>query len=519
MGTQANTPVLIGAAQFTWRGGAEGAPTPLDLVTRVARGAAADAGLPASALGDLDGIGVVGFTVDAPGALAELPVPRLVNPPASLAKALGATPRWSVYTHMGGNSPQHLINVTAERIARGEMDFALVVGAEFLGSIMRRLAKGLPFEGYGDEETQAPPRVGDARPGVTPQEEAHGLGMPVNTYPMFENALRARDGRSLEAHQRRLGRLFAPFTKVAAANPDAWFPTERSPEELVAVGPNNRMISYPYPKFLNAIMQVDQSAAVLIASVEKARALGVAGDRLVYLHGCADAHDLWFPLERQNYHSSPAMRLTGQKALEMAGIGVSDLTHIDLYSCFPSAVQIGAESLGLDLDDARGLTVTGGLPYFGGPGNNYALHAIATLVHRLRGRPDDWGLSTANGWFLTKQSTGVYSAKPPTAPFEREDPAIIQRAIDALEHPPIIEAPEGPATVETYTVVHARQGYRMGIVIGRDAEGRRFVANTPRDEATLRGMEAVEQIGRRGMVGQIVVGGAGDGRRNLFVPE
>ena len=112
----------------------------------------------------------------------------------------------------------------------------------------------------------------------------------------------------------------------------------------------------------------------------------------------SDAHDLWYPLERQDYHSSPAMRLTGRRALEMAGIGVADLTHIDLYSCFPSAVQVGAESLGLDLDDPRGLTVTGGLPYFGGPGNNYALHAIATLVQRLRGKPDDWGLSTANGW-------------------------------------------------------------------------------------------------------------------------
>jgi acetyl-CoA C-acetyltransferase len=519
MATQGRTPVLIGAAQFTWRGGAETAPTPLDLVARVAREAAADAGLSENALRDLDGIGVVGFTLDAPGALAELPVPRLVNPPASLARALAAAPRWSVYTHMGGNSPQHLINVTGERIARGETDFALVVGAEFLGSVMRRLAKGLPFEGYADGETTSPSRVGDPRPGVTPHEAAHGLGLPVNTYPLFENALRARDGRSLEDHQQRIGRLFAPFTRVAAANPHAWFRVERSPEELITVGPENRMIGFPYPKYLNAIMQVDQSAAVLIASADKARALGVAEDRLVYLHGCADAADLWFPLERQDYHSSPAMRLTGQRALEMAGIGVSDLTHIDLYSCFPSAVQVGAESLGLDLDDPRGLTVTGGLPYFGGPGNNYALHAIATLVHRLRGRPDDWGLSTANGWFLTKQSTGVYSARPPKAPFAREDPAVIQRSIDALDHPPITETPEGPATVETYTVVHARQGYRMGIVIGRDAEGRRFVANTPRDEATLRGMEAAEQIGRRGVVGRMDARGGEDGRRNLFVPE
>jgi acetyl-CoA C-acetyltransferase len=135
------------------------------------------------------------------------------------------------------------------------------------------------------------------------------------------------------------------------------------------------------------------------------------------------------------------------------------------------------------------------------------------MVHRLRGRPARWGLSTANGWFLTKQSTGVYSASPPAAPFRRQDPSVIQARIDALDHPPVTETPEGPATVETYTVVHARQGYRMGIVIGRDAQGRRFVANTPRDPSTLAAMEATEQIGRPGLVRR-----ADDGRRNLFIP-
>jgi acetyl-CoA C-acetyltransferase len=507
------TPVLIGAAQFTVRGAPEQAPPPLERLVRVAKDAALDAGLPPTALGELEGLGVVGFAIDAPGALAGLPLPRIVNPPASLAKALGASPRWARYSEMGGNSSQHLVNVICERIAAGEESLTLAIGAEFLGSVMRRLAKGLAFDGWGDEAEDAPLRVGDPRPGVTPHEEAHGLGMPVNMYPMFENALRARDGRSLEEHQRRLGRLFAPFTEVAAANPHAWFPVARCAEELVEVTDANRMIGFPYPKYLNAIMQVDQQAAVLIASVEKARAMGVPEDRFVYLHGCADAHDLWFPLERRDYHSSPAMRLTGEKALAMAGIGTDDLSFIDLYSCFPSAVQIGAESLGIDLDDPRGFTVTGGLPYFGGPGNNYSMHAIATLVPKLRARPTAWGLSTANGWFLTKQSVGVYSAQPPKAPFRREDPAVLQRQIDALDRPPITETPEGPATVETYTVVHARQGYRMGIVIGRDAQGRRFVANTPRDAGTLAAMEAAEQIGRPGVVRR-----SEDGKRNLFIP-
>ncbi|MEO8925530.1 MAG: acetyl-CoA acetyltransferase, partial [Caulobacteraceae bacterium] len=165
-------------------------------------------------------------------------------------------------------------------------------------------------------------------------------------------------------------------------------------------------------------------------------------------------------------------------------------------------------------NDPRGLTVTGGLPYFGGPGNNYAMHSVATMMRKLRGKPGSWGLATANGWYLTKQSVGIYSTTPPKAPFAREDPQVIQRRIDALDHPPIVDRPEGPARIETYTVVHARQGYRMGIVIGRDAEGSRFVANTPADEATLRAMEAAEQVGRTGQVSL-----APDGEHNLFVPD
>jgi acetyl-CoA C-acetyltransferase len=509
-----DTPVLIGAGQFTYRGEVANSPSPLELLKVAAERAVRDAGLPETVFASLDALAVVAFSIDAPGGLSKLPLPRLKNPPASLARALSAAPRWSVYTETGGNSPQQAVNIACERIANGESDLTLVAGAEFLGSLMKRMKGNLGFDGWGDDIDTAPARIGDPRPGVTPQEAAHGLGYPVNTYPLFENALRARDGVSLEAHQQGLGALFAPFTKVAAANPHAWFPIERTPEELVTVTDRNRMVGYPYPKYLNAIMEVDQSAAVLIASVRKARELGVPEDRWVFLHGCADASDLWYPLERQDYHSSPAMRLTGERALEMAGITLDDLGVIDLYSCFPSAVRIGAEEIGLPLDDPRGLTITGGLPYFGGPGNNYALHAIAEMVTRLRAQPGAYGLSTANGWFLTKQSVGIYSTRPVTGKWEREPPSVIQAKIDALPHPEIIDRPEGRAVIETYTVVHGREGVRMGIVIGRDAQGRRFVAQTPDDPSVLRDLEAREGVGRTGTVGLHP-----DGVRNLFVPD
>src|SRR5689334_15513154 len=352
------TPVLIGAGQFTYRGDPAVSPSPQTLLKIAAERAAADAGLGAAALSALDSVAVAAFAIDARGSerLANA-IPHSGNPPASLAKALGAAPRWAVYSEMGGNTSQQLVNVLAERIANGETQLGLAIGAEFLGSAQKRLGKGLPFDDWqGDVEDGLgePERIGDPRPGVSGYERRHGMDRPINIYPMFENALRARDHRSLEDHWARLGRLMAPFTEVAAKNPDAWFQVARTPEELVTVSEKNRMVGFPYPKLLNAIMEVDQSAGVLIASVDKARELGVPEEKWVYLHGCADAHDIWNPIDRQNFHSSPAMRLTGKRALEMAGVGLDRIDYIDLYSCFPVAVEIGAEELGLAIDDPRG---------------------------------------------------------------------------------------------------------------------------------------------------------------------
>jgi len=511
----ATTPVLIGAGQFTYRGDPAVSPSPGALLKIAAERAAADAGIGSAGLAAIDALAVAGFTIDAPGSTRGA-IPHSTNPPAQLAKALGAAPAWAVYSHMGGNTPQQLINVLAERIARGETELGLAVGAEFLGSAMKRLTKGLPLDDWRaaeDEDLPPPDRIGDPRPGNSPYEARHGLNRPINIYPMFENALRARDKRSVPDHQARLGKLFAPFTEVAAQNPEAWFPVARSAEELVTVSDKNRMVGFPYPKLLNAIMEVDQSAGVIVASVKKARELGVPEDRWVYLHGCADAADLWFPLDRQDYHSSPAMRMTGKLALDMAGVPLERIDFIDLYSCFPVAVEIGAEELGLALDDPRGLTVTGGLPYAGGPGNNYVMHSIAAMMGKLRTKPGGWGLVTGNGWYLTKQSTGVYSTVKPAKPFERQDPKVLQAQIDALPHPVVTETPQGSAKIETYTVVHRREGPFMGIVIGRDADGRRFVAVTPNDAATLAGLEQGEQVGRGGTVGP-----GPDGQTNLFTP-
>ena len=235
-------------------------------------------------------------------------------------------------------------------------------------------------------------------------------------------------------------------------------------------------------------------------------------DRRVYLHGCADAHDHWYVSDRRDFHSSPAMRTVAREAFAMAGMTVAEMDHLDLYSCFPSAVEIACAEMGIAEDDPRGLTVTGGLPYFGGPGNNYVTHAIAETMDRLRARPGTRGLVTGNGNYLTKQSAGIYSTEPPERPFAPKDPASYQAAIDADTGPPVTDTPQGRATIETWTVMHHRGGPAYAILYGRLGDGTRFIANTPDDPALLAEMTARDWLGAPGRVT------TKDGRA-VFVPD
>jgi acetyl-CoA C-acetyltransferase len=221
----------------------------------------------------------------------------------------------------------------------------------------------------------------------------------------------------------------------------------------------------------------------------------------VYVRGSGDALDHWYVSDRVNYHSSPAIRAAGHAALTQAGHDISQVDVFDLYSCFPCAPQIAAAMLGIAADDPRPLTVTGGLPYAGGPGNNYSTHAIAAMVSRLRAHPGRVGMVTGVGWYLTKHAVGIYSATPPDGVRTRVPLREYQMTIDAMEHPTCVTEAEGEGHVETYTVLHDRDGTpETGVIVGRLGNGSRFWANTPADRALLDVMEQREMIGCRGRV-------------------
>ena len=528
-----NYPVIVGVGQLTHHPRTlEEAIEPVEMMARVAREAEADA-----QTGARPGTGAAGL-------LARLDSVQVVNiigwpypdAPGMLAGRVGASPSHKLYSAVGGETPQRLINETAEAIAAGRIRLALIAGAEALESrrLSRRLNQHLPWPVRGNPEHV----VGDTRAGFTEAEARHGATMPVRMYPLFENAIRAHLRHGIEEHQEHLGRLCSRFAAVAAENPYAWFPSARSADEIRTVGPANRMVCFPYPKLMSAIIETDQAACVIMTGSETAREMGIPEERWVYLLGCGDAVDKWFVSERLNYYASPAIRAATQRALAMAGVTADDIAMFDLYSCFPSAVQLAMDALSLASNDSRPFTVTGGLPYAGGPGNNYVSHSVASTVQRLRQDPDRYALVTGLGWFATKHSAGIYSGRPPKGArtggrlpeWHRTDPALDQAQIDAMDSPPFVEEAEGEATVETYTVAFNREGEPgQAIIVGRlgragalpnggeaRPDGRpsgRFFANTEADAALMWQMTREEFVGRRGRVSHDPAT-----RKNVFVP-
>lgn len=510
---QDTTPVLIGAAQFTQKKKPGRGLHPVAMLEKTVRDALADTGAAEALLRAVDTSLVVAFTIDSPQTRAR-GLPQIANPPRRLSRALGIAPRREIYTETGGNTPQYAVNRLAEEIACGETGVALLSGAEFLHSYPPLLAAGDDMPGWFED--LPPPEIvwGDPRDGTSEDEAAHGLSFPANTYPLIENAIRRRRGLSVTDHMAAMGRLMSPLSKVASGNPCAWFPVYRPPEEIATPSPENRLVGFPYTKYMNAIIRVDQAAALVMTSAAAARDLGVPREKWIFLHGCAEAFDIWSVLERPELYRSPAIKGMAEHALDMAGWSIGDIDYFDLYSCFPSALEVACRELGIAEDDPRGLTVTGGLPYFGGPGNNYAMHAIATLMEKLRADPGSKGLSTANGWYLTKHAMGLYSTEAVAGPWVRGSSSKLQAELDGGERLPVAERPQGRGTIETYTIVHAREGLRMGIVIGRTEDGARFVANPPADEAVLKDLETRESAGRTGTVCR-----SADGKTNLFVPD
>lgn len=446
MSLDPRTPVIVGVGQFLHRAdGLDDALEPAALMESAIRSAATDAGLadvPAA-----DSLRVVGLLSW-----------RYGNPAWAVAERLGQAPRELAVSTMGGNSPQTLLNTTSLDILSGDLDVAILTGGEAWRTRMRAKKAGVELGWPKAPDGLEPVSIGADLQMNLQAEIDRGVYMPVQVYPMFETAIRASLGADPDEHLRRVSEMWARFSATAAANPNAWIRDALTAEQIRTPGERNRMIGAPYTKVMNSNNDVDMAAAVIMCSVEAARRLGVPEDRWVFPHSGSDCHEHPHVSHRDTFAATPAVELGGHMALELADATIDDIALIDLYSCFPSAVQLGARSLGLDpFDPDRPLTRTGGLAFAGGPWNNYVMHAIATTVADLRDRPGELGLVWANGGYATKHSFGVYGTTPPANDFRHASP---QDRVDALPRRELADAADaaGSATIESYTVMHGRSG-------------------------------------------------------------
>ena len=471
-----NTPVLVGIAQLEQRiNDPAEAKEPIDLMIDAVRQAAADAGssdlLKASSVRVIRGIW--GYE----------------NPAAAVAEALGNPGAETGITPYGGNFVQTTLNRSALDIQAGKHDAIIITGAE-CGNTQAKAAKA----GY-ELQWRDIPGTPDLSMGEEVEmrhdaEKAVRLGRPIQLYPIFETALRHHQGLSVDEHLDKISNLWAGFSAVATNNPHAWIREAKSAAEIRTPSKINRPVSFPYPKFMNSNNNVDQGAALILCSVAQARKLGISEDKWVYPWAGTDAHDHYFVSNRDNLYSSPAIRFAGQRVLELAGLQVADLDMVDVYSCFPVAVQVAANELGLDT--SKPLTVTGGLTWAGGPLNNYVMHSIAQMAQLLRDNPAQKGLITANGGYLTKHAFGVYSTEAPPKPYQHDD---LQPQVDATFKREVTMNFNGTGEIEGYAVMYGPQGPDKAFMAIRTPDDQRAWA-VSEDLDTLNAMTGEEFCGR-----------------------
>ncbi|MCW2546065.1 MAG: hypothetical protein JWN96_525 [Mycobacterium sp.] len=432
-----NTPVIAGVGQVANKDD-DRIVHPVDLIEAAAAQALEDAGIPAHRVG---------------GVLATpLSVYSEADPSLLLAARLGLPPGLRSVSGYSGAGPQRLIAQACQAISEGTVDAVLVVGGIADASVRRARRLGVeppaPPTSRWSQGTSAPVHAGEERGGRNAYhpnipEIAAGAGMPSAYFALVESAMAA--GLDLDAHRDVLGRLLAPFTEVAAKRPDlAWFPTPRSPAEIAYPSSQNRWVAEPYTKLMCSFPTVDLAAALVIARAEDGAPAAVRPLAIV------SGREAVPPSGRPVFHRSEVLQRIAEAAQSLSGIDLADVAQFDLYSCFPAAVQVLAQALGLAPDDPRPRTATGGLPYFGGPGASYSLHGIACLVEDLRARPGTIAAAASLGGMLTDFSVGLYGVSD--APCQLLD--LGKSTAPAVQ---TVAAASGTAVVEAGTVLHERE--------------------------------------------------------------
>ncbi len=478
--------VLVGVAQYTQRKIIESPLDPLALIIKACENAIKDTNANSSQI--IDSIDTIFMT--------NIRSWSYEDAPGELGKTLGIIPRRRVYLPDGGNTPQALINRASRDFFHERSKAILITGGEcFYTAYKSKKIKNWP-------PSKKPSYMeGELWDGINEFENSYGLKNPSISYAIFETALRKSLARTVEEHQLSMGKLFERFSKIASENPFSWTKESFSAKEIINPTPSNRMINYPYTKRMCANMFVDQSAALLMMTVEQARDLGIDENYWVYLRGGADFQNVYEITRRPNLHDSPAARVGSKRALNQAGISLKDIHVFDIYSCFPSIIQIIKNEIGIPEGDSRDLTIAGGLPYFGGPWSNYSMHAVVTAVEKIRTNPALNVMIVANGGYNHKQSFGLYGRTPPVISWEQINDEEMQDLILSKALDPPQQEANGTIQVEGYTLVYNRKGNPIkGIFIGTLGNGRRTLAQLNAEPDMLSRLLEEDMVGKKFVV-------------------
>jgi acetyl-CoA C-acetyltransferase len=473
-----NTPVLVGAGQFC--PATTDDQSPMRLAGQAAQRAVDDCGAPEISSA-IDTVAVVRLFTDSPGSWNSEHA-RSNNPPESVARAIGASPKHRIYTPIGGNVPMSLVIEFARDIALGERDTVLIAGGEALRNQkeIMRAGEEPDWEETFDTPLEERPAI-DSRL-LSRQEFFTGPPLPMHLYTLIEQARRHKLGVSREDYERDMANLLLHFNSVAQENEYAQFADEHSEESLLGA----KTLTQTYTSRMVAQDNVNQAAALLLTSAGRARELGIPEERWVFLHGAAEGEDLLMS-EREDLSASPMAGLVVQQSLAMAGIDAADIGYWDIYSCFPCAVTAITDAMELPVDGSVPLTLTGGLPYFGGPGNNYAMHGLAEAVWQCRRAPEAYTAVTANGGFLSKHATGIFSCRPSALDFQTLE---FKVGNTQLPRKTIAENPDA-GRICTYAVAYRKGEPAKVFVLGETDTGERFAcANAPDDTRTVKAIAA-----------------------------
>jgi acetyl-CoA C-acetyltransferase len=479
------TPVIVGAAQITIAKGSQPGPEPLDLWEQSIRLAADDAGIAFAELKATQYLGnayCLGWNYD--------------NQAARLAERLGATPQQMEVPSPSGTTGLKLMKHACDAIRAGA-DIAVVCGGEAIATqkYYQKNGDALPFSHPARDESNRFVLEDQQHPGEGASGLLGGVGA-VYTFGMRDNARRAHLGIAPDAYRRQNAELLSAMSRVAAANPHAWFPQAKSVEFLYNINDDNRLIAYPYSKHNVSIMDVDMSAAQIVLSKAKADALGIPEDKRVYPWTYCYADDPVDTAPRADLWRSPAMAAASKAVLEAAGVSIDKVNYIDLYSCFPAAVNFARDALGISDRPGDQVTLTGGLPYAGGPAASYVCTSITKLVDRLKADRDGIGLISGLGMMMSNHCYGLFGTRP-LENLAQVDEAAVQAALDAIPLKLVRTDYTGPCTIATYTTIHDRNGDATAAAAIVDLpDGSRAYARIL-DEGLIAEAIQIEMIGRK----------------------